>query len=196
MNKIRKTKILPPLLLAALALSMAACNKESITSHSEEDYNISSQNQERETSTTDTIPIDPSSDTSWHYVPSINIDETQANNLNNLFEGFYEWENDSLWIINDQQSFDVILNEIGCTNHTTFDFTNYSLLLVRITSHAHPSSVLSDSLFCSGAEYQYKINVSIGSNGNGYWVMESMYKWGVYPRINEEVSFKVNYIIQ
>ena len=28
MNKIRKTKILPPLLLAALALSMAACTKE------------------------------------------------------------------------------------------------------------------------------------------------------------------------
>lgn len=61
MSKIRKTKILPPLLLAALALSMAACNKESIISHSVEDYNISSQNQERETSTTDTIPIYPSS---------------------------------------------------------------------------------------------------------------------------------------
>lgn len=28
MNKIRKTKILPPLLLAVLALSMAACTKE------------------------------------------------------------------------------------------------------------------------------------------------------------------------
>ena len=30
MNKIRKTKILPPLLLAALALSMAACTKTGI----------------------------------------------------------------------------------------------------------------------------------------------------------------------
>lgn len=172
---------------------MEACNKESIISHSEEDYNISSQNQERETSTTDTIPIDPSSDTSWHYVPSINIDETQANNLNNLFEGFYEWENDSLWIINDQQTFDTILCEIGCTNSTTFDFTNHSLLLARITSGAHPSSVLHDSLFYNGTEYLYKMDVSIGLNGSGYCVMESMYKWEVYPRINEEVSFLVNY---
>ena len=36
MNKIRKTKILPPLLLAALALSMVSCEKinNSVTPHS------------------------------------------------------------------------------------------------------------------------------------------------------------------
>lgn len=195
MKRIRKTKILTSLLVTAVALSLWACNKESIMPNSKLRDNSFPQNQGN-TSILDTIPNNPTSDTSWQYIPSIDVDDTIANNLCNIFEGFYEWNNDSLWIINDQQSFDVILNEIGCTNHTTFDFTNYSLLLVRITSHAHPSSVLSDSLFCSGAEYQYKINVSIGSNGNGYWVMESMYKWGVYPRINEEVSFQVNYIIQ
>ena len=96
---------------------------------------------------------------------------------------------DSMFVANSMSDLQQSLNYTG----PNIEFARNTLLFGWVTSPSHPSTIDSTYLTSNAANGDYTFNVDVMVNIPGYCVIEKLYFWAFYPKINGNIAMRINY---
>ena len=96
---------------------------------------------------------------------------------------------DSIFVVNSASELQQYINYTG----PDIDFQKKTLLFGWVASPSHPSVIDSTYLTNNTNSNNYIYNVDVVVNPSGYQVIEKLYFWDIYPKINGNIVLNINY---
>lgn len=93
------------------------------------------------------------------------------------------------YIINNNQELQLLANNVDLD----IDFDNNCIIWGRFISPITSGTILSNNLYYDNQNllYDYVVNINIPSSG--YTARKGLYFWGIYPKLNHNVLFTLNF---
>lgn len=127
-------------------------------------------------------------------INEIATDDYTKNILDSIFSDFNSIvrgiAGDTLfYIINNNQELQLLANNVDLD----IDFDNNCIIWGRFISPITSGTILSNNLYYDNQNllYNYVVNINIPSSG--YTARKGLYFWGIYPKLNQDVLFTLNF---
>jgi hypothetical protein len=131
----------------------------------------------------------------WQVIQSLALDSIIETKLNQLFSNqnllLPPFNDDStLYLIDNQYDFSLICNDSSVI--TQIDFSKFCIVWGMYQAPAIPYTISAKELFFCPDNISYKYNIYIQKCTECYSAIETLYYWGIYPIINQNVLLNIN----